>query len=132
LLRRLFSANPVNGIFPDKSDFIIVNFWATWCPPCKKEIPDFVESVKKYENLLVIGISYDKSVSDVVEFIEKEKINYPVYMSSDIIKNGEWEPEGLPQSFLFYKGKFVGSIVGMMDAEEISLFVSKNFSFLER
>lgn len=132
LLRRVFSANPVNGIFPDKSDFIIVNFWATWCPPCKKEIPDFVESVKKYENLLVIGISYDKSVSDVVEFIEREKINYPVYMFSDIIKDGEWEPEGLPQSFLFYKGKFLGSIVGMMDAEEISLFVSKNFSFIER
>jgi cytochrome c biogenesis protein CcmG/thiol:disulfide interchange protein DsbE len=59
---------------------VLVNFWATWCPPCKAEIPWFVEFADKYrdKNLAVIGISVDDTPEDIRAFAEEYKINYPM------------------------------------------------------
>ena len=59
---------------------LIVNFWATWCGPCKHEIPAFVELVDKYrdQGFTVLGISVDDSPEDLKPFAEEYKINYPV------------------------------------------------------
>jgi cytochrome c biogenesis protein CcmG/thiol:disulfide interchange protein DsbE len=59
---------------------LLINFWATWCAPCKHEIPGFVELVDKYraEQLTVLGISVDDSPEDLRPFAEDFKINYPV------------------------------------------------------
>ena len=126
----IFNLTPINGLLPAGADFVIVNFWATWCPPCKKEIPDFIEAVEKFDNLLIVGVAYDKDREKVKKFAEKLGINYPIFMFADVVRNGEYEPEGLPQSLLFYKGKFVGKITGMMELEEIKLFLKRDFSFL--
>ena len=59
---------------------ILINFWATWCPPCKAEIPWFIEFADKYrdKNLAVIGISVDDSPEDIRTFAEEYKVNYPM------------------------------------------------------
>lgn len=59
---------------------VVVNFWATWCPPCKAEIPWFVEFAEKYrdQRLAVIGISVDDPAEDIRQFAEEYKINYPM------------------------------------------------------
>jgi cytochrome c biogenesis protein CcmG/thiol:disulfide interchange protein DsbE len=59
---------------------LVVNFWATWCTPCKHEIPSFVALVDKYrdQNLTVLGISTDDSPEDLRTFAAEFKINYPV------------------------------------------------------
>ena len=66
-----------------KGKVVILNFWATWCPPCRKEIPSFVSLQKHYRDkgLVVIGVSLDEKGPGLVKtFIAKMGINYPVVM----------------------------------------------------
>ena len=62
-----------------KGKVIVLNFWATWCGPCKVEIPSLVELQKKYaEDVVVLGMSGDDPVEKLPPFAAKYKINYPV------------------------------------------------------
>ena len=73
---------------------VFLNFWATWCGPCKAEIPDFIEAYKQYKDkgMEIIGISVDRiSPNSVLKFVEEYKINYPVAMSTDKIQK-DYEP----------------------------------------
>ncbi|MBD3182851.1 redoxin domain-containing protein [Candidatus Poribacteria bacterium] len=66
-----------------KGHVILVDFWATWCPPCRAEIPSFIELYDQYkdQNVTIVGISVDRGGEPVVKkFIEQNKINYPVIM----------------------------------------------------
>jgi cytochrome c biogenesis protein CcmG/thiol:disulfide interchange protein DsbE len=79
-----FTLQDMNGNDVTLSDFrgrpLIVNFWATWCGPCKHEIPAFVELVDKYrdQGFTVLGISVDDSPEDLRPFAAEYKMNYPV------------------------------------------------------
>ena len=64
-----------------KGKVLFLNFWATWCPPCRAEIPDFIEaySQEKANGLEILGISVDtKGKAEVAAFVEQYKINYPI------------------------------------------------------
>ena len=68
-----------------KGKVLFLNFWATWCPPCRAEIPDFIEAYaqEKANGLEILGISLDSKGKDVVSaFVEKYKINYPVVLET--------------------------------------------------
>jgi len=68
-----------------KGKVLFLNFWATWCPPCRAEIPDFVEAYaeQKANGLEILGISLDSKGKEVVTaFVEKYKINYPVVLET--------------------------------------------------
>ena len=90
-----FTLEDLNGNKISLSDLkgkvIFLNFWATWCGPCKAEIPHFIEAYKEYKDkgMEIIGISVDRTgVKSVIKFTEKHKINYPVAMYTlDIIKD---------------------------------------------
>jgi peroxiredoxin len=79
-----FTLKDMNGRDVRLSDFkgrpLVINFWATWCAPCKHEIPSFVELVEKYkdQNLTILGISTDDSAEDLRKFAAEFKMNYPV------------------------------------------------------
>ena len=63
---------------------VLLDFWATWCPPCRKEIPGFIELYDKYKSrgFVVIGVSMDDSVSDVKKFAKQIKMNYPIVLGA--------------------------------------------------
>ena len=81
-----FSLNDVSGkqhnIIEWQGKIRIINFWATWCPPCIKEIPEFVSLQEQYasKGLQFIGIAIDDEVS-VKEYLVKTKINYPILIA---------------------------------------------------
>lgn len=84
LARLDFTLKDMNGQDVRLADFkgrpLVVNFWATWCGPCKHEIPAFVELVEKYkaQKFTVLGISTDDRAEDLRPFAADYKMNYPV------------------------------------------------------
>ncbi|HEY5768879.1 MAG TPA: TlpA disulfide reductase family protein, partial [Terrimicrobium sp.] len=102
------------GKLVKSSDFdgkiVILNFWATWCPPCKAEIPGFIELQKEYgaKGLVVVGVSMDeKGPSVVKEFMARFGVNYPVVMGNVKIMQ-DFGGQGLPTTFIIDRS---GSIV---------------------
>jgi peroxiredoxin len=67
-----------------KGKVVLLDFWATWCPPCRKEIPGFIELYNSYRarGLEVIGVSMDDSKSDIKKFSRRLGINYPVLLGA--------------------------------------------------
>jgi thiol-disulfide isomerase/thioredoxin len=86
-----------------RGQVVLVNFWATWCPPCRKEIPSLMEMQDKYRSrgFTVLGISMDEGGRKVVSnFLEKLGVNYPVIIGSTSLARGFGGVMGVPASFL--------------------------------
>ncbi len=99
---------------------VLLNFWATWCPPCREEIPLLVELAKKYkDNLLIVGISLDDaSANEVRQFTKAFHVNYPIVMwSRELIAEYGGVP-ALPTTFLINKdGRVVQKHEGLYPPE---------------
>jgi thiol-disulfide isomerase/thioredoxin len=98
---------------------VLINFWATWCPPCRAEIPDLIALQDKYrDQLQVIGISEDESGPDVVRrFVADHRMNYPVVMTSPEIEKLFPGIGALPTSFVVDRqARLVQKHVGMLTA----------------
>jgi len=81
---------------------VLVNFWATWCPPCRAEIPDLIKLQDKYrDRLVVIGISEDEGpVEDVKAFVAAQRMNYPVAMTTPELSKVFKGVSALPTTFV--------------------------------
>lgn len=98
-----------------KGKVVLVNFWATWCPPCRKEMPDLQALYDKYKErgLLVLSIS-DEDAAKVTPFIAERKITYPVLLDPGRKVNQAFVVEGIPKSFVYDReGKLVAQSIDM-------------------
>lgn len=98
---------------------VIVNFWATWCPPCRAEIPDLVALQARYaDRLQVIGVSQDEGSVEVVRrFAAQQHMNYPIVMMTPELETGFPGIAALPTSFVVDRsGRVVQRHVGMLNA----------------
>jgi thiol-disulfide isomerase/thioredoxin len=118
-----FTARTIDGRTLSSGDWrgtiTLVNFWATWCPPCKAEIPDLIALQEKYrDHLQIIGVSEDEGSPEVVAaFAAEHKINYPVVMSTPELREAFPGVSGLPTSFVIDRqGRIVQRHVGILDA----------------
>ena len=106
---------PVN-LYKLKGKVVIINFWATWCPPCRAEIPDFVSLSETYKGrgVAFVGISLDdKGWAVVKPFIAKNKITYPIVLDDGKTQAAYGGIEYIPTTFILDRtGRIVDKVVG--------------------
>ena len=108
-----FAAEPVDFTLPDingkdvsLSDFrgkwVIVNYWATWCPPCLEEIPDLVDLYEENrDTLVVLGVNYEEVNDEYLgEFVESHMMIYPVVRMDPLPVSPLGPVQGLPTTYI--------------------------------
>lgn len=116
----------VNGKPVHSADFagkvVVLDFWATWCPPCRMEIPGFIELHKEYagKGLVVVGVSLDQDGADGVKrFMDKQGMTYPVVMADQKIVEDFGGVEAIPTTFIIDRqGRIVRKHVGYTEGAE--------------
>jgi peroxiredoxin len=122
-----FELTSLDGKRVKLSDFrgkaVVLNFWATWCPPCKVEMPWFVEFQKQHEKdgLVILGIAMDDSEPQkIAQFTSEMGVNYPVLLGTDKVSEQYGNVEFLPTTFYVDRhGKIFGKAAGLIDRSEI-------------
>lgn len=105
-----------------KGKVVLLDFWATWCTPCREEIPHFVEMQNKYgaDGFQVIGVSMDDDAKPVREFAQQYKLNYPVAVGDDKLAERYGGVLGLPVNFIIDReGRIYAKHLG---ATNVSIF----------
>lgn len=123
-----FSLTTLDGRTMSSSDLrgkvVLMNFWATWCGPCRAEIPDLIKLQDKYrDKLVVIGVSEDEVPAETVKaFADEHKMNYPVVMSTPELKKIFRGVVALPTTFVIDRdGKLSQKHVGLLNGANTEL-----------
>jgi thiol-disulfide isomerase/thioredoxin len=122
-----FTLKDINGANVNlaslKGKVILLDFWATWCGPCKIEIPGFIELHEKYKakGLAVVGVSVDDTVEQLKPFVAQYKMTYPVLVGNgqDAMQEAYGPMWGLPTTYLISRdGKLCRKHMGLVTKEQ--------------
>lgn len=127
-----FSLTKRNGetftLSDHKGKVMVLNVWATWCPPCRKEIPDFIRMQKEMrEDVLFVGVSVDREGWEVVRpFAKEQGINYPIMVDDGTVRQKYGPFRGIPTTFIINKkGKIEYVAPGMVNREALKPALEK-------
>ena len=131
-----FSLASLDGKTLKLSDFrgkaVLLNFWATWCEPCKVEMPWFVDLQKKYgpEGLQVLGVAMDDaSPKEIADFAQKMGVNYPIVVGKEAVGDQYGGIPYLPSTFYIDRdGKVVDRVYGLVSRSEIEDNIRKTLA----
>ena len=105
-----------------KGKVILVNFWATWCPPCLAEIPEFIKvyNEKKGEGFVILGVSTDDTADQLKAFASEKKVTYPLLLITPEVEDAYGPLFGLPTSILIARdGSVCKRHFGPMSKEQL-------------
>lgn len=141
LLSGAVQADPVDFSLPDvdgktrtlsefRGQWVVVNYWATWCPPCLEEIPDLVAFHDRHRDkgAVVIGINFEDIPQDQLRvFVDEHFISYPVLRNGDLAPPTErLDVGGLPTTYIISpEGVPVARQVGTVTAAALEQFIEK-------
>jgi thiol-disulfide isomerase/thioredoxin len=134
-------AEPVDFSLPDldgkvhslsdyKGKWVIVNYWATWCPPCLEEIPDLVNFHEKHReqggDVVVLGVNFeDISEEQLADFVEGQMITYPILRSEPLASTPLGSVPGLPTTYIIAPdGSPVARQVGPVTGEQLDEYIN--------
>ena len=120
------SKGKVHRLADYKGKWVLVNFWATWCPPCLEEIPDLVAMHEdRRNNLVVIGIAMDyQDPKQVLQFADTLMVGYPLVLGDYKLAAQIGEVRGLPTTYLYDpSGKRVAYNVGAITREAVEKYI---------
>ncbi|MCX8010155.1 MAG: TlpA family protein disulfide reductase [Ignavibacteria bacterium] len=126
-----FSLSTLDGKIVKLTDYkgkvVIIDFWATWCTPCRKGIPDLVDIQNRYKNVQVIGITLDQNPFQVVPPFAKEfKINYPILISNENVLYNYGGIDSIPTTFIIDKnGQIVSKHIGLVSKDVLENDIKK-------
>lgn len=110
-----------------KGKWVLVNYWATWCPPCLEEIPDLIAlHDNKKNNLVVLGVAIDyRSSKQVTDFADGLLVSYPIILGTPQVVNQIAPVNGLPTTYLFNPdGKMVAHQSGPITRASVESFIA--------
>lgn len=106
---------------------VLVNFWATWCPPCRKELPSLEAFSTRFaaQGLVIIGIS-DEDAVKVEPFVHRQAITYPILLDPGRVVNKAYAIQGIPKSFVYDRsGKLVATAIDMRTERQFLAMLEK-------
>ncbi len=110
-----------------KGKWVLVNYWATWCPPCLDEIPDLIAlHENKANNLVVIGIALDyRNAKQVTDFATGLLVNYPIVLGNRQLVSQIGPVQGLPTTYLYNpEGRLVAQQVGAITRAAVEGYIA--------
>lgn len=127
-----FTLLDLNGNKVSLSDFrgknVFLNFWATWCPPCKAEMPDIEKVYQKYKNddLIVLTVNLGEDSSTVKKFIDKSNYHFMVLLDSKQAVAEQYNIASIPTSyFIDPEGKIAARRIGSMTEKQMEEYIGK-------
>lgn len=115
----------VHALTDYKGKWVLINFWATWCPPCLEEIPDLIALYESREDIMIIGVAMDYANPEVVmDFVDSLAIPYPTVLGSREIASQIDDITMLPTTYLFDPaGQPAARKLGLISREDIEEFI---------
>ena len=130
-----FELTTLDGEAVKLSDYkgkkVILNFWATWCPPCRAEMPhmqNYFEDEAEKENVAILAVNLtteDRGIDKVAEFVKEYELDFPIPMDTDGDIGALYQAVTIPTSYMIdTEGKVQNKIVGPMDENMMSGFIA--------
>lgn len=119
------STGKIHKLDDYKGRWVLINFWATWCPPCLEEIPDLIALHNERKDIVVIGVAMDFSdPNEVMKFVKKMAISYPTVLGNRKIAAQLDEVSMLPSTYFYDpEGKPAARKLGLITRESIEKFI---------
>ena len=110
----------------NKGKVVIVNFFATWCPPCREELPGLVALAKNYpaSKLAIIGVSVDQNPELVQPFVKELKVNFPIFHAGEDVTSA-FNVRTIPHNVIYdASGQMAANVTGFVSEQDLKEFIN--------